>query len=54
MVWFYERGGAFVRFETGDDPTTYELVVVQPDGREQVERFASSEALTRRQQELAA
>ncbi|MEW6320686.1 MAG: hypothetical protein AB1635_06325 [Acidobacteriota bacterium] len=53
MVWFFERQGSFIRCETrqsGDG--AFELVIVQPDGAEQVERFEDSATLTRRQQEL--
>jgi hypothetical protein len=55
MVWFYERQGHFIRCETRDvpgDTITIELVVLQPDGTETVERYESSDALARRQQEL--
>ncbi|HUE89752.1 MAG TPA: hypothetical protein VMO26_27055 [Vicinamibacterales bacterium] len=44
-----------MRFETrdvADVAHTFELVVLQPDGSESVERFADSEALLRRQAEL--
>ena len=56
MVWFYERSGSFVRFETRDVPQgspVFELVILHPDGKEETERFADSESLTRRQRELA-
>lgn len=54
MVWFYERQGTFIRCETRTVPQRvgYELVVIQPDGTEQVEHFDDSSALTRRQAEL--
>ena len=54
MVWFYERQGTFIRCETRDvaHVRAYELVIVQPDGSETVERFADSASLDRRQQEL--
>jgi hypothetical protein len=55
VVWFYERQGSFLRFETRDVPDraqTFELVVVQPDGTESIERFADSHTLLRRQAEL--
>ena len=53
MVWFYERHGTFIRCETRDAADdAYELVIVQPDGSESVERFADSASLERRQQEL--
>jgi len=55
MVWFYERQGAFMRCEarTADDGVGFELVVIQPDGTEHIEKFDDSGALARRQQELA-
>lgn len=53
MVWFYERQGAFIRCETRDAPNGgFELVVIHPDGSEQVEHFDDSAALSRRQAEL--
>lgn len=55
MVWFYERSGSFVRCETRDNvthPGMFELIVTGADGTEQVERFATAEALLRRQEEL--
>jgi hypothetical protein len=55
VVWFFEKHGAYLRCETRDVPGRpghYELVIVQPDGTETVERFAGSETLMRRQQEL--
>ena len=55
MVWFYERNGSFLRFETRDaanGPPIYELVIVRPDGSESIERFADSESMVQRQLEL--
>lgn len=54
MVWFYERQGTFIRCETRDAApgTGFELIIIQPDGREIVERFDDSASLERRQQEL--
>lgn len=54
MVWFYEKHGSYIRCETrdADNGAGYELVVVNPDGTEKVERFEDSTTLTRRQQEL--
>ena len=56
MVWFYERHGAFIRCETrdADRGPGFELVIVQPDGSERIERFVDSSALERRQNELQA
>jgi hypothetical protein len=54
MVWFYERQGSFIRCEARDAPggAGFELVIVEPDGTESVERFDDSASLQRRQQEL--
>lgn len=55
VVWFYQRNGSFVRFETRDvtnQPGTFELVILDPDGTESVERFVDSDTLYTRQCEL--
>ena len=53
MVWFFERHGTYIRCETRDAKDGgYELLVINADGSEKVERFADSAALTRRQREL--
>ncbi len=53
MVWFFERHGTYIRCETRDAiEGGYELLVIDPDGSENVERFEDSAALTRRQREL--
>ena len=54
MVWFFEKQGAFIRCETRDarDGDGFELVIIQPDGTEQIERFRDSTLLTKRQAEL--
>lgn len=54
MVWFYERQGSFIRCETRTAPggNGFELVVIQPDGSEQVEHFDDSATLAKRQSEL--
>lgn len=54
MVWFYERHGTFIRCETraAESGGGFELVVVQPDGTEQIERFDDSARLARRQREI--
>jgi hypothetical protein len=54
MVWFYERQGAFIRCETrtAASGVGFELVVIQPDGTEQVEHFDDSATLAKRQAEL--
>jgi len=54
MIWFYERHGVFIRCETRDAPNGdgFELVMIDPDGTERVERYADSASLQRRQEEL--
>jgi hypothetical protein len=53
MVWFFERDGAFLRCETREvDMGTWELVLVDADGRECVERFADQGELVRRERAL--
>ena len=54
MVWFYERAGTFIRCETRDaeNGDGFELVIINPDGSEEIERFADSSSLSRRQEEL--
>jgi hypothetical protein len=55
VIWFFERRGSFVRFESRDVPNTpgvYELAIVEADGVEKVETFEDSESLMRRQLEL--
>lgn len=53
MVWFYERHGVYIRCETRETTDgAFELVIMQPDGTESVERHEDSASLTRRQQEL--
>lgn len=54
MVFFFERGGQFIRCESRESPdgASLELVIVYPDGREEIERFDDSEELNRRQREL--
>jgi hypothetical protein len=53
MVWFYEKHGPYIRCEIRDRVGGGdELVIVNPDGTEQVERYYDSASLTRRQEEL--
>jgi hypothetical protein len=56
MIWFYTRQGTFIRCETRDAEggAGYELLIIEPDGTERVERFDDSATLKRRQQELEA
>jgi len=53
VFWWFERGGEFLRYEarqrTGGG---YELLVITPDGVEQVERFEASSDLAHRQVDL--
>ena len=53
MVSFFEQSGRFIRCETRDrSDGTFELLVVDEDGREQVEHFTMAEALDDRLAEL--
>jgi hypothetical protein len=55
VIWFYERHGAYVRCETRDvlrERGHFELVTLDAQGMEHVERFADSESLLKRQAEL--
>jgi hypothetical protein len=54
MVWFFEKQGSFLRFETRDSEKGegFELVVTHPDGKQQIERFDDSALLLKRQAEL--
>jgi hypothetical protein len=54
LVFFFERGGQFIRCESREssDGSCLELVILYPDGREEIERFDDSEELNRRQMEL--
>jgi hypothetical protein len=54
MVFFFERGGQFIRCESrpADSGSGYELAIIYPDGREDVERFDDPSELNRRQREL--
>jgi hypothetical protein len=54
MVWFYERSGRFIRCESrqAEKGAGYELVVMYPDGREDIETFEDPVELNRRQLQL--
>ena len=54
MVFFFARDSQFIRCESrpADDGTGYELFVLYPDGREEIEHFEDTVDLNRRQQEL--
>jgi hypothetical protein len=50
MFWWYQRDGEFLRYESREvTPGTYVLIVVMPDGAEQVEYFSDQSALQARQ-----
>jgi hypothetical protein len=50
MIWFFERHDARLRYEIRrqSDGPAYELVITFPDGRQEVERYDYSTAVTRR------
>jgi hypothetical protein len=53
MIWFFERKGKYVRYETRRaDDGVYELVVTHENGTEEVERFTDSGDLAKRQVEI--
>ena len=54
MFWWFERNGAFLRFETRNVPDGFELRIIQADGSDRVERFADSTQLAKRQTDLEA
>ena len=54
MVFFFERQSQFIRCESrpADVGPGYELMVLYPDGREEIEHFDDTVDLNRRQLEL--
>jgi hypothetical protein len=55
MFWWFERRGAYMRWETLQLATEkYELRVLEPDGTESVEAFDDDAQLARRQQDMLA
>jgi hypothetical protein len=53
IVWFFERNGRFVRCETCEGANgRWELLVLDADGVQRVERFEDDAALAARQREL--
>jgi len=56
MVFFFQRHGQFIRVESrpSEDGHGYELAIIYPDGREEVERFDDTVELNRRQVKLEA
>ena len=50
MFWWFERRGRYLRCEVQAVPAGgFELRIVHPEGTEQVERFADSADLAKRQ-----
>jgi hypothetical protein len=56
MVFFFERQTQFIRCESrpADHGAGYELTVLYPDGREEIEHFDDAVVLNQRQRELEA
>lgn len=54
MVFFFERQAEFIRCESrpADDGIGYELMVLYPNGHEEIEHFDDTVDLNRRQREL--
>jgi hypothetical protein len=54
VVFFFERHAQFIRCESrqADGGAGYELMVLYPDGREEIEHFDDTVDLNRRQVEL--
>jgi hypothetical protein len=54
VVFFFERHGQFIRCESrpAESGAGYELAIVYPDGREEIEHFDDTVELNRRQMEL--
>jgi hypothetical protein len=54
VVFFFERQAQFIRCESrpADSGSGYELMVLYPDGREEIEHFDDTVDLNRRQLEL--
>jgi hypothetical protein len=54
VVFFFERQAQFIRCESrpADAGGGYELMVLYPDGREEIEHFDDTVNLNRREREL--
>ena len=53
MFWWFERGGELLRLEVLQVASDqYELRVIQSDGTENIETFASAQELNRRQEQV--
>lgn len=50
MIWFFERHHARLHYEIRrqTDGPDYELVITFPDGRQEIEQYADTSALTER------
>jgi hypothetical protein len=50
MIWFFEREESRLQYEIRrqSDGHAYELVITFPDGRQEIERYDDSNAVTRR------
>lgn len=50
MIWFFERHEARLHYEIRrqSDGPAYELVITFPDGRQEIEQYDDSNAVTRR------
>jgi hypothetical protein len=56
MVFFFERQGQFIRCESrpAESGEGYELAIIYPDGREEIEHFDDPLELNQRQLRLEA
>lgn len=55
MFWWFERKGTYTRYEILHLPDGgYELRIIEPDGREHVERFQYADDLAKRQRVVEA
>jgi hypothetical protein len=53
MFWWFERGGELLRLEVLQLASDrFELRVIQPDGTEKVETFATAHDLNKRQEQV--
>ena len=56
MIWLFERGGEYLRYEArpAQNGRGFELVITYPGGTDTIERFDDSATLSKRQRELEA
>ena len=52
MFWWFERGGRYLRCESQQTKSGFELRIVSPDGSERVEHFVDSRELAKRQHDV--